>query len=79
MKDTVITAKMKRREIFVAAGCFLAAFLVNVYAVISFGTPWTEIFSQIGYVFVISVIIYAVVCAVRLCIMAVRFMIRRGR
>ena len=79
MKDTVITAKMKRREIVLAAGCFLAAFLVNVYAVIRFGTPWTEIFSQIGSVFVISVIIYAVVWAVRLCIIAVRFMIRGGR
>ena len=79
MKDTVITANVKRREIFLAAGCFLAAFLVNVYAIIRFGTPWTEMFTQIGYVIVLSVIIYAVVWVIRLCIMAVMALIRRGR
>ncbi len=79
MKDTVITAKVKRREISLAAGCFLAAFLVNVYAIIRFGTPWTEMFTQIGYVIVLSVIIYAVVWVIRLCIMAVMALIRRGR
>ena len=79
VKDTVITASEKRREILLAAGCFIAAFLVNVYAIIRFGTPWTEMFTQIGYVIVLSVIIYAVVWVIRLCIMAVMALIRRGR
>ncbi len=70
MKDTVITAKVKRREILLAAGCLLAAFLVNAFAIIRYGTPWTELFSQLGYVVILAVIIYAVLWAVRLCVLA---------
>ncbi len=79
VKDTVITASEKRREILLAAGCFIAAFLVNVYAIIRFGTPWTEMFTQIGYVTVLSVAIYAIVWAVRLCIMFLKSVFRSRR
>ncbi len=79
VKDTVITASEKRREILLALGCFIAAFLVNVYAIIRFGTPWTEMFTQIGYVIVLSVAIYAIVWAVRLCIMFLKSVFRSRR
>lgn len=79
MKDTVITAKAKRREIWLAAGCFLAANLVNIYAIAKFRTPFTELFTQIGYVLILAVAIYAVIWIVRLCVMLVRSLVRRRR
>lgn len=69
MRDTVITARTKRREAVVLTSCLLAAVLLNVYAIVSYHRPWTELFSQIGYVVVIAVTLYAVVWAMRLAIM----------
>ncbi|MCM1176390.1 MAG: hypothetical protein NC115_02810 [Bacteroidales bacterium] len=66
MKDTVITARAKRRELLVFSGCFLAAFLANVYAIVEYRTSWTELFSQIGYVLVIAVSLYALCWIIRL-------------
>ena len=64
----MITAKHKRREFIIALCCFASAFLLNVYSVIRYSCRWTEIFSQIGYVLVIAVIIYAAVTVIRLVI-----------
>lgn len=62
-----------------AAGCFLAANLVNVYAIVKFRTPFTELFTQIGYVLILAVAIYVVMWIVRLCVMLVRSLVRRRR
>lgn len=62
-----------------AAGCFLAANLVNIYAIAKFRTPFTELFTQIGYVLILAVAIYAVMWIVRLCVMLVRSLVRRRR
>ena len=62
-----------------AVGCFLAANLVNVYAIVKFRTPFTELFRQIGYVVILAVAIYAVMWIVRLCVMLVRGLVRRCR
>ena len=66
MKDIVITAKMIRRELFVLLGCFVAAFLVNVGAIVAYDRPWVELISQIGFVFFITGGIYALLAVFRL-------------
>ena len=58
MKDTVITAKAKRRELWVVLGCFAAACLINVAAIVRYRTDWSEIFSQLGYVVCIAAVLY---------------------
>lgn len=47
-------------------GCFLAACLVNVAAIVRYGTPWSELYSQIGYVVCITAGLYLLVWLVRL-------------
>lgn len=54
MKDTVVTAKQKKRVLAVIIACFIVAFGINLGAVIGYGTPWYEIFTQIGFVVVIT-------------------------
>ena len=65
MKDIVITEKMIRRELFVLLGCFVAAFLVNVGAIIAYDRPWVELISQIGFVFFIAGGIYVLLAIFR--------------
>lgn len=66
MKDTVITADVKRRELWILLGCFVVANVVNWVAIIKFATPWYEVFSQIGYVVVTTSILYILLWVLRL-------------
>ena len=66
MKDTIISAAVKRRELKILLVCFILANVVNWVAIIKFGTPWYEIFTQIGYVVVSSLLIYGLLLLVRI-------------
>ncbi|MCQ2153294.1 MAG: hypothetical protein MJY44_01805 [Bacteroidales bacterium] len=78
-KDSVITARRKRRELAVALVCFGLAVLINVYSIIRFNCPWSEFFTQIGFVILLAACIYAVLAAVRLAVHAVVSIVRRCR
>ncbi len=72
MKDTVITAAVKRRELWIWLTCFIVANVVNITTIICYATPWYEIFTQLGYVTVLSVLLYVLTVVVRLVWYAVR-------
>ena len=48
MKETVITVRRKKIEIWTLVVCFVIANLVNVYAIQKFDTPWNELFWSLG-------------------------------
>lgn len=77
MKDIVISGKAVKREFVVALGCFAAVFTVNVAAVIMYVRPWVEIFTQIGYVFVIAVVIYVILLMFRVLYQIIRILIKK--
>ena len=56
---------MVRRELYVLLGCFVAACLVNVGAIIAYDRPWSELYSQIGFVFFITGGIYILLAIFR--------------
>lgn len=58
MKDIVITSKTIKKERNIYILCFILSFIVNIIAIIIYTRPWIEMFSQIGYVIVISVLLY---------------------
>jgi len=66
MKDTVISAKTKRRELVIWLACFAVANIVNWAVIIHFATPWYEIFTQLGYVTVTSLLLYGLAVPVRI-------------
>lgn len=68
MKDTLITAQRKKREILYFGLCLTAAVLVNLGAILYFGTPWYELFTQAGYTLMIAIALYAIAAVVRLVI-----------
>ncbi|EKJ90459.1 hypothetical protein QR305_00711 [Bacteroides finegoldii] len=58
MKDIIITPKKLKRERNIYLLSFILAFIINIIAVIVYTRPWIELISQIGYVIVISFLIY---------------------
>jgi putative Mn2+ efflux pump MntP len=68
MKDTVITAKRKKTELLTFLVCFGVAFLLNVGCIIYYKTPFYEMFTQIGFVLVITLGLYLIWTAIRLII-----------
>ena len=77
MKDIVITSKSIKREIFVILGCFAAAFCLNLGAIIHYHHPAFELLSQIGYVVVISVVLYVLLMIVRIIIWVIRSIFKK--
>lgn len=66
MRNTVITAHQKKREIIIWLVCFLIANLVNLIAILVYETSFSELIKSLGYVIVFSFVIYAVWGIVRI-------------
>lgn len=79
MKDIVITSQMIRRERNIYLLCFLLAFAINIVAIVVYERSWTEMFSQLGYVFVISIFIYILMWIPRLIFKWIYLLIRKKR
>nr|MBE6190943.1 hypothetical protein [Rikenellaceae bacterium] len=60
MKDIIIPARTIRRELWILLTLFVVAFLINVGAVWAYDRPWIELFSQLGFVVVITIALYLV-------------------
>ena len=56
----------QKRELLVLLFCFGLAFLVNVFAIIRYDGRAVELFSQLGYVCVITGVLYVLTVLVRL-------------
>ena len=76
MKDTVITARTKKRELAIFAACVVLAFLVNAYAIATYETTWSEMYTMIGMVLTIGVTFYAVQGLIRLLIRGLLRLVR---
>lgn len=73
MKDTLITARRKKKELLTWAVCFLVANLANLYAILAYpGTSWAELVTSLGYVTAASVALYAAWTGVRLLFYGIR-------
>lgn len=58
MKDTLLTARRKRTELITFLICFILANLVNLYSIITYNTPLSEMITSIFYVLIFSVALY---------------------
>lgn len=78
MKDTVIKAAVKRRELWIWLTCFIVANVVNITTIICYSTPWYEVFTQLGYVVALSVLLYVLTIVVRVVWSVVRRLTSHG-
>ncbi len=72
MKDIIIRSSSLKREFWIALICILLACLINVYAIIKYDTNWSEMFSSLGFVLLIALVLYLVVGIVRLLVNGLR-------
>ena len=77
MKDTIITAQAKKRELWILLACFVVANITNWAAIIRFSAPWYEVFTQIGYVVVTSLVIYALIAVLRIAFKVYKLITRK--
>ena len=77
MKDTFITARAKKRELWILLACFVVANITNWVAIIRFSAPWYEVFTQIGYVVVTSLVIYALIAVLRIAFKVYKLITRK--
>ncbi|MDR0507270.1 MAG: hypothetical protein LBH32_10735 [Dysgonamonadaceae bacterium] len=66
MKDTLITVKRKKTEIVTLIICFIIANLINLYAIISYKTSYSELFTMLGYVIILTLALYVIWTVIRL-------------
>ena len=77
MKDTVITARAKKRELWILLACFVVANITNWVAIIRFSAPWYEVFTQVGYVVVTTLVIYALIAVLRIAFKVYKLITRK--
>ncbi len=77
MKDIVITGAKVRRELLILLACFAVAECINAGAIIWYSRPAAELVTMLGYVIVVTVIIYLLVLILRLLAALVVFLVRK--
>ena len=58
MKDITISGKRIRTELKWLLGCFVAAIIFNVYAIIRYQTSWAEFFTSLHVLVILSLVFY---------------------
>lgn len=72
MNDIIIKGHILKRELTVLLICFLIAFIANIYAIIAYNTPWSELISSLGFVCIVTFILYLIIGLIRLIIKGVQ-------
>lgn len=75
MKDTLITARRKRKELFSWLICFIIANLLNLYAIITYKTSYMELLTSIFYVIIFSCVLYIVWAFLRILCYGIKLLI----
>lgn len=79
MKETIITIKRKKIELFAFMICFIIANLANLYSIIVYKTSFVELITSMGYVIVATIIIYFIWSIIRLIFWPIRLLISKKR
>lgn len=66
MRPITIRPDKMAREAGYLSACLFVALAANIFAVIKFHRPYTELFSQLGFVIVISIALYAYIIILRI-------------
>ncbi|MEG1586758.1 MAG: hypothetical protein RR346_07775 [Bacteroidales bacterium] len=68
MKDTVITRQQKIKELIYLSILFLLVCILNLISIVIYKTSFTELFSEIPRVLLITGILYFIILLIRILI-----------
>jgi TRAP-type C4-dicarboxylate transport system permease small subunit len=77
MKDIIIKPKHIKRELFVYLGCLVFTYLLNVYAISKYDSNLEELYTMLGYVFVVSFVVYGLLAFLRIIFNLVKGLIKK--
>ena len=79
MKNTVITARRKKIELLTLLACFIIGNLANLYAIISYETPFSEMLTSFFYVLAFSGMLYVFWTILRILFYGIRSLFLKKR
>ena len=79
MKNTVITARRKKIELLTLLACFIIGNLANLYAIISYETPFSEKLTSFFYVLAFSGVLYVFWTILRILFYGIRSLFLKKR
>lgn len=79
MKNTVITARQKKIELLTLLACFIIGNLANLYAIISYETPFSEMLTSFFYVLAFSGVLYVFWTILRILFYGIRSLFLKKR
>ena len=79
MKNTVITARRQKIEPLSLLACFIIGNLANLYAIISYETPFSEMLTSFFYVLAFSGVLYVFWTILRILFYGIRSLFLKKR
>ena len=79
MKITVFTARRKKIELLTLLACFIIGNLANLYAIISYETPFSEMLTSFFYVLAFSGVLYVFWTILRILFYGIRSLFLKKR
>jgi len=79
MKEIIITVKQQKREIFFLLLSLFISLILNVLGIIIYKTPFTEFFTELPNVLVITLFFYIVTVGIRIGILTIKSIIKKMR
>ncbi|MFW6103860.1 MAG: hypothetical protein ACOC59_02210 [Bacteroidota bacterium] len=79
MKDSIISAKTKKRELNIFIIAVVVAFILNIISIIAYNTQWIEVVSSLHYVLLFAIVLYIIQGIVRLIIWGIKQLVSRQK
>lgn len=72
MKDIVLSVKRQKTEIKIFCVCIVFAYLMNIVSIIAYGTSWSELWTQLPWMLLITCGFYGLSVVLRLLYYGIR-------
>ena len=79
MKDITIKAVCIKRELWIFLGVFIFIFGLNIYSILHYKTSWTELYTQLYVVVLMSLFFYCVIAGIRILVGLISKLFRKRR
>ncbi|MBE9511341.1 MAG: hypothetical protein IMY71_10705 [Bacteroidetes bacterium] len=79
MKNTIITAKQKKRELLFILISFIIAFALNIYSIIYYDSQWKELITTLHITLLMTIAIYFLLAIIRLIFKGFAYLFNKNR
>ena len=66
MNDITIKAKAIKRELWIFLGILIFSFALNIFAILHYKTSWSELYTHLHIVIMLSIVIYGIFAGARI-------------